>query len=95
MTMMKVLLQCCLLGYLSSSAFVRASILDAIYDSQLSALESVYNATGYDGPEAIEYCDNEGVICDNEGFILGIDLREKQLDGTIPSNIGELFDCEL
>eukprot|EP00977_Amphora_coffeiformis_P011410 scaffold2765_cov165-Amphora_coffeaeformis.AAC.4 len=90
--MLKIPLQCCFLShvFLAGVSAGRASILDAIYESQLSALESFYNATGFDASKAIEYCDNEGVICDTEGFVLSIDLREQNLDGSIPSDIGDL-----
>ena len=91
MTVSKLPLLFCLLSHVFFGGVFagRASILDAIYENQLSALESFYNATGYDAPEAIDYCDNEVVFCDTEGFVLGIDLREQHLDGTIPSSIGD------
>ena len=83
----------------------KANILKTIQESQFAALNSFYNATGYspygnasasqpgtivdDGDLLDVYCDHPGVFCDNEGFVLSIDLRESGLNGTIPSEIGD------
>lgn len=71
------------------AALVHGNILEAIHESQWLALESFYNATGY-YIQGSNYCEHPGLICDSEGFILSIDLRESSLVGTIPKEIHSL-----
>lgn len=85
--------------------FSRANIQEAIYENQFAALASIYNATGMqfegnhsrswmntgDQGSGKDYCQNDGVLCDRNGFVLAIDLRSQGLNGTIPNEIGSFL----
>lgn len=80
------------------------SLADAAIDeSQLNALQDLYDATNASAslnfndwlrpptdPLHTHYCDFTGVSCDDELYVIGLDLNQTGLSGTIPDSIRNL-----
>ena len=66
----------------------------------LSTLSTIVNSLGMNSSVFHDwflndnYCNFTGISCDGNEDIIGLDLRNMQLSGTLPSNIQELFYLE-